>query len=80
MKVQGYKGKFVKKNGDEREMLFVELGDLPAKLLSEHTKGTGKQAKLPGNQRLVWDVEAKNFRVFNFGTLVDRLQNISVDL
>jgi hypothetical protein len=65
-----YKAKFFKKNGEAREMSFVRLHDLSGVFLKEHTKGTGKKAKLEGNRELVFDLEARGFRVFNWDTMV----------
>jgi hypothetical protein len=65
-----YKAKFYKKNGEAREMSFVRLHDLSGVFLRENTKGTGKKAKLDGNRELVFDLEARGFRVFNWDTMV----------
>ena len=58
-----YETKFVKKNGDERVMLFT----LRADLLPE-TKGNKRE--LPENLATVFDLEANDWRTINFDTLI----------
>lgn len=69
--MQAYKAKFIKKNGQEREMIFAELTDLPEEFLEQKIVGSGSEKSYPDGMRLVWDLEADNFRVLNSNTLVE---------
>jgi len=66
-----YIGHFVKKNGEVRKMQFVRLEDLPDSFLASKIKGSDKTKKVlkEGNE-LVWDIEKKEFRVFNWNSVV----------
>ena len=66
--MKGFKGKFVKKNGDQRSMTFVKLSDLPKEILMEQVSGTGQKRQLQENMELVFDVEKQGLRVFNWET------------
>ena len=59
---------FIKKNGDEREMHFIKLDKLPEEFLKEQLKGSDKKRNLKEGLELVWDLENKGFRVFNWNT------------
>jgi hypothetical protein len=59
---------FLKKNGDEREMHFIKLNDLPEEFLQKQLKGNNKERNLEEGLELVWDLEKKGFRVFNWNT------------
>lgn len=65
-KLKAYKGTFKKKNGDSRDMVFARLLDLPEKFLNEKVQGAGSEQSYPEGMELVWDLEADNFRVFNW--------------
>ena len=75
--VNGYKGTFVKQIGEERKMTFVKLTDLPEEFLNSKVKGTGKQTKMTEGRELVWEVD-HGFRVFNWKSVVGRVESISV--
>ena len=75
----GYKGTFLKKDGERRTMRFVRVGDLPKKFLSENTKG-GKHQELRDGMELVWDIDAKDFRIFNHNMRVDNLEEFEYTL
>ena len=64
-----YNATFVKKDGDERNMSFVKLNDLPKGFLDDKIKGS-RENKLAEGQEVVWDVENSGFRVFNWNTIV----------
>ena len=79
--VDAYVGTFEKKSGEERSMLFVKVGDLPEEFMASRTKG-GKQRKLSEGNELVWDLDKKEFRVFNWNTVkgdVTQITNFRVD-
>lgn len=65
-KLKAYKGTFKKKNGESRDMVFARLLDLPESFLSEKVQGAGSEQSYPPGMELVWDLEADNFRVFNW--------------
>ena len=64
--MKAYKGTFKKKNGESREMVFARLYDLPHKFLDEKVQGAGSEQSYPEGMELVWDLEADNFRIFNW--------------
>ena len=59
---------FLKKNGEEREMHFVKLDDLPEDFLKQQLKGSDKKRNLEEGLEVVWDLEKNGFRVFNWNT------------
>ena len=61
---------FIKKNGDEREMHFIKLEHLPEEFLKEQLKGSKKERNLSEGLEIVWDLEKKGFRIFNWNTVV----------
>ena len=75
--INGFKGTFVKQNGEQRQMTFVKLPDLPREFLSSKVKGNGKQVKMTEGRELVWEVD-HGFRVFNWNSVVGRVESISV--
>ena len=68
--MKAYKGTFKKKNGESRDMVFARLYDLPEKFLDEKVQGAGSEQKYPEGMELVWDLEADNFRIFNWKTSI----------
>ena len=81
MRVRVYFGSFEKTSGEKRAMKFVRMEDLPAGFLENKTKG-GKSRKLSEGNELVWDLDVKGFRVFNWNTVdgdVSQIENFSVD-
>jgi len=81
IRIRAYVGTFEKKNGEFRAMKFARLEDLPANFLEEKTKG-GKTRKLTEGNELVWDLDEKGFRVFNWNTAkgdVSQIENFSLD-
>ena len=72
--MKAYKGKFKKKDGSEREMVFAKIHDIvkynnefiAAKIVGD---GTPKNYK-PG-QELVWDIEVDDFRIFNWEKAIE---------
>jgi len=72
----GYRGTFVKSNGEQRTMNFVKLADLPQGFLESVTNG-GSQRNLAEGQELVWDVDANAFRIYNWNTAIGDATTIS---
>jgi hypothetical protein len=62
------RGTFVKTNGEERQMNFIRLKNLPKDFIEKNTLGTGTAPNLSEGQELVWDLDASGFRVFNWET------------
>lgn len=78
-KLKAYKGSFKKKNGDSREMVFARLYDLPEKFLNDKVQGAGSEQNYPEGMELVWDLEADNFRVFNWKSVEGNTKEIEID-
>ena len=81
MTVTSYTATFVKSNGDNRQMNFVRLNDLPETFLSGKIKGNGAQRTLNEGQEVVWDLDNNGFRVFNWKTIVGEAvtNNVTLD-
>ena len=79
--INAYVGTFEKKTGEERSMRFVKVTDLPEEFMTSKIKG-GKQRKLSEGNELVWDLDKREFRVFNWNTVkgdVTQITNFRVD-
>lgn len=68
-----YTGTFVKKDGTKRTMTFVKMEDLPQDFLQSTLKNTGRKVNLAEGSKVVYDVDARDFRIFNFNTLEGQL-------
>ena len=77
--MKAYKGTFKKKNGESRDMVFARLLDLPQKFLDERVQGAGSEQQYPDGMELVWDLEADNFRVFNWRSAETDPKEFDVD-
>jgi hypothetical protein len=75
----GYKGTFLKKNGERRTMRFLKLDDLPKQFLAETTKG-GKRLTAGDGMELVWDIDESDFRIFNHNMRVDNIEEFEYTL
>lgn len=64
-----YIGTFKKKDGSHRTMTFAKLQDLPQQFLAETLKG-GRSAKQSEGSEVVYDLDLREFRVFNWNTVV----------
>ncbi len=51
-------------------MSFVRIGDLPSTFLDGKIKNPAKARKLAEGVELVWDIVSKDFRIFNYNTVV----------
>ena len=79
--MKAYKGKFTKKNGSEREMVFAKIHDIVAvndDFIAAKIVGTGATRDYKPGQELVWDLEADDFRIFNWEKSYD-VKEIEVD-
>ena len=61
---RAYTGTFTKNNGHKRTMTFIKGIDVPT-----HIRGGSRTTTLKEGQEVVYDVDAKGFRVFNWGTV-----------
>ena len=77
--MKAYKGTFKKKNVESRDMVFARLYDLPQKFLDEKVQGAGSEQNYPDGMELVWDLEADNFRVFNWKSAENTPQEFTID-
>ena len=77
--MKAYKGTFKKKNGESRNMVFARLLDLPQKFLDDKVQGAGSEQQYPEGMELVWDLEADNFRIFNWNTADDTTKEFNID-
>ena len=80
--MKAYRGYFKKKNGESRTMVFSRIDDLPDKFVASKISGAGKEQKYPDGMELVWDLEADNFRIFNWKTCkgMPKMVDIEEDL
>lgn len=60
-------------------MVFARLYDLPQKFLDEKVQGAGSEQNYPDGMELVWDLEADNFRVFNWKSVENSPQEFTID-
>ena len=60
-------------------MVFARLYDLPQKFLDEKVQGAGSEQNYPDGMELVWDLEADNFRVFNWKSAENTPQEFTID-
>ena len=77
--MRAFKGTFKKKNGESRNMVFAKISDLPQSFLSTIVLGTGSEQSYPVGMELVWDLEADNYRVFNWATIESDPKELSID-
>ena len=74
-----YTGTFTTKGGQTRTMTFVRQGDMPSSLF----EGKQQPHQSQTGQEVVYDVNAKGFRTFNWatahGTVNKRTVEISCD-
>ena len=67
--VKTYTATFRKKDGSLRNMNFAKLKDLPTEFLSAKLKGNSKSSA-PDGSEVVWDLDLKEFRMFNWNTVI----------
>ena len=72
--MKAFKGTFKKKDGQLRQMVFARIEDLPSKFVASKINGAGNEQKYPKGLELVWDLEADNFRIFNYNTKEDLIE------
>ena len=60
-------------------MVFARIDDLPSTFVASKIVGAGKEQQYPDGMELVWDMEADNFRVFNWNTSRDDVSTFELD-
>jgi hypothetical protein len=60
-------------------MKYILLEDLPREFLETKIKNTGKKPNLKENMKLVWDIEANDFRILNTLTLLGEIKTLDMD-
>jgi len=75
----GYKGTFIKQNGERRTMRFVKVVDLPQSFIDGKVKGKQKHVLNEGTE-LVWDIDISEFRIFNYKLVVDKIEEFEYTL
>lgn len=78
--MKAYIGSFKKKDGSGRTMTFAKLNELPEEFLEDKIIGSGSEKQYPEGMELVWDLEADNFRIFNYNTQVGLIDIIEYNL
>lgn len=73
------KATFKKKDGSLRTMVFYNLDQLPKEVIQERIKGSGITRALQEGSRVVYDLEARDFRIFNEKTVIGNVEKISLD-
>lgn len=79
--MKAYKGTFRKKDGTIRNMVFAKLTDIAEvnkNFIGLKIVGDGSPKNYGPDQELVWDIEADNFRVFNWGK-ASKVEPIEID-
>lgn len=77
--MKAFIGTFMKKDGSMRTMNFVKIKDLPETFVQGKVKGTGKPRALAEGSETVYDLDAKEFRIFNHNTVVGNVVETEVD-
>ena len=77
--MKAFKGSFKKKSGDEREMFFARISDLPSDFIATKISGAGREQNYPDGMELVWDLEVDNFRIFNWKTVENVPTQFDID-
>tara|TARA_Y100001972_G_C7524262_1_gene264345 strand:- start:36 stop:287 length:252 start_codon:yes stop_codon:yes gene_type:complete len=71
---RAFTGTFTKRNGQSRTMTFVKGSDLPRTII-----GSGKGPRLSSGEEVVYDVNAKGFRVFNHNTVIGQITEKNIN-
>jgi len=67
--MKAYTGTFKKKDGSLRTMTFAKIKDLPQQFLVETLKGRKSAKQIEGSE-VVYDLDLREFRVFNWNAVV----------
>jgi len=77
--MKSFTGTFLKKDGSSRTMSFVKVSDLPEAFFQGKVKGTGKPRTLAEGSEMVYDLDAKELRIFNHNTVVGNIIEMELD-
>lgn len=77
--MKAFKGSFKKKSGENREMFFARISDLPSQFVAAKIVGAGNEQNYPKGMELVWDLEQDDFRIFNWNTTNSSITETEVD-
>ena len=73
-------GTFTKQNGESRTMRFIRGRDVPSSVIGSTSN---RQSSLPEGSEIVYDVNSRGFRVFNWNTVsgqvTESISNFSFD-
>ncbi len=64
-----YTGTFINKTGFKRQMSFVKVSDFPSSVTSRFKS----RRNLQKGYESVWDIDLKQYRTFNYNTMVGSL-------
>lgn len=70
-----FKALYRKKNGQFRSMHFTKLRNLPEKFVPSKIRKS-KNTRLGEGMEVVWDLEAQDFRIFNWNTVVGEVKKL----
>jgi hypothetical protein len=68
-----HSGVFRKKDDSFRRMNFIKLKDLPTEFIESKLQGK-RQHSLQEGLELVWDIDSKEFRTFNWKTAIGTVE------
>ena len=77
--MKAFKGIFKKKSGENREMFFARISDLPSNFVANKITGAGNEQNYPKGMELVWDLEHDDFRIFNWNTTNSSVLETEID-
>jgi hypothetical protein len=77
--MNAYEGIFIKKDGSERKMRFCKVPEMPQIFLESKVKNARVSYRLSPGRELVWDLDKKNFRVFNYNALIGPITVVEFD-
>jgi hypothetical protein len=77
--MKAFKGSFKKKSGENREMFFARISDLPSQFVAAKIVGAGNEQKYPKGMELVWDLEQDDFRIFNWNNTSSPITETEID-
>ena len=66
----GYLATYTKKDGSSRDIRFVRASEMPQSMITATTKGnSGTKRTLSEGLELVWDIDKRGYRTFNWNTV-----------
>jgi hypothetical protein len=77
--MRAYKAKYIKQNGEARDILFIKIKDLPQSFIETKLKGKSKPKVSDPDSELVWDLEKQGFRTLNHKTIIGEIVELDTD-